>query len=72
MECRGATSQSCSVEHVGIPTLAALRQAVDALEDMDMKRGTVQRSLYREAYALVQMLRPWHWALAPYPLVRAY
>ena len=44
MECRGATSQSCSVEHVGIPTLAALRQAVDALEDMDMKRGTVQRS----------------------------
>ncbi len=36
-----AATQSCFIEHVGIPTLAAVRQAVDALEDLDMK-GTVQ------------------------------
>ena len=36
-----AATQTCFIEHVGIPTLAALRQAVDALEDMNMK-GTVQ------------------------------
>ena len=37
---RSAT-QTCFIEHVGIPTLAAVRQAVAALEDLDMK-GTVQ------------------------------
>ena len=36
-----AATQSVFIEHVGIPTLAALRQAVDALEDMNMK-GKVQ------------------------------
>ena len=36
-----AATQSCFIEHAGIPTLAAVRQAVDALEDLDMK-GTVQ------------------------------
>jgi len=36
-----AATQSVFIEHVGIPTLAAVRQAVDALEDMDMK-GKVQ------------------------------
>jgi glutamate synthase domain-containing protein 2 len=36
-----AATQQCFIEHVGIPTLAALRQAVDALEDLDMK-GKVQ------------------------------
>jgi glutamate synthase domain-containing protein 2 len=36
-----AATQSVFIEHVGIPTLAALREAVDALEDMDMK-GKVQ------------------------------
>ena len=36
-----AATQSVFIEHVGIPTLAALRQAVDALEEMDM-RGKVQ------------------------------
>ncbi len=36
----GAT-QTTFIEHVGIPTLAALRQAVDALDDMNM-RGKVQ------------------------------
>src|SRR5262245_50406398 len=36
-----AATQSCFIEHVGIPTLAAVRQAVDALEDLDMK-GQVQ------------------------------
>lgn len=36
-----AATQTCFIEHVGIPTLAAVRQAVDALEDLDMK-GTVQ------------------------------
>jgi len=36
-----AATQSVFIEHVGIPTLAALRQAVEALEEMDM-RGTVQ------------------------------
>ncbi len=36
-----AATQTCFIEHVGIPTLAALRQAVDALEDLNM-RGTVQ------------------------------
>lgn len=36
-----AATQTCFIEHVGIPTLAAVRQAVDALEDMDMK-GKVQ------------------------------
>ncbi|PUA17758.1 FMN-binding glutamate synthase family protein [Glaciimonas sp. PCH181] len=36
-----AATQTCFIEHVGIPTLAALRQAVDALEDLNMK-GTVQ------------------------------
>lgn len=36
-----AATQSVFIEHVGIPTLAALRQAVDALEDMNM-RGKVQ------------------------------
>ena len=36
-----AATQSVFIEHVGIPTLAALRQAVEALEDLNM-RGTVQ------------------------------
>jgi glutamate synthase domain-containing protein 2 len=36
-----AATQTVFIEHVGIPTLAALRQAVEALEDMDMF-GTVQ------------------------------
>src|SRR4249919_3815693 len=36
-----AATQTVFIEHVGIPTLAAVRQAVDALEDMNMK-GTVQ------------------------------
>ncbi len=36
-----AATQSVFIEHVGIPTLAAVRQAVEALEEMDMK-GTVQ------------------------------
>lgn len=36
-----AATQACFIEHVGIPTLAALRQAIDALDDMNM-RGVVQ------------------------------
>ena len=36
-----AATQTVFIEHVGIPTLAAVRQAVDALEDMDMT-GKVQ------------------------------
>jgi glutamate synthase domain-containing protein 2 len=32
-----AATQSVFIEHVGIPTLAAVRQAVDALEDLNMK-----------------------------------
>ena len=36
-----AATQVAFIEHVGIPTLAAIRQAVDALEDLDM-RGKVQ------------------------------
>jgi methylamine---glutamate N-methyltransferase subunit C len=36
-----AATQTVFIENVGIPTLAALRQAVDALEDLDMT-GTVQ------------------------------
>lgn len=36
-----AATQTAFIEHVGIPTLAAVRQAVDALEDMNM-RGKVQ------------------------------
>ncbi|MFM7425708.1 MAG: FMN-binding glutamate synthase family protein [Elainella sp.] len=36
-----AATQTVFIEHVGIPTLAAVRQAVDALEDMNM-RGQVQ------------------------------
>ena len=36
-----AATQTCFIEHIGIPTLAAVRQAVDALEDLDMK-GKVQ------------------------------
>ena len=36
-----AATQTCFIEHVGIPTLAAVRQAVAALEDLDMK-GQVQ------------------------------
>jgi len=36
-----AATQTCYIEHIGIPTLAAVRQAVDALEDLDMK-GKVQ------------------------------
>ncbi len=36
-----AATQSVFIEHVGIPTLAALRQAVDALEELNMK-GKVQ------------------------------
>jgi glutamate synthase domain-containing protein 2 len=36
-----AATQTVFIEHVGIPTLAAVRQAVDALEEMDMK-GQVQ------------------------------
>jgi glutamate synthase domain-containing protein 2 len=31
-----AATQTCFIEHVGIPTLAAVRQAVAALEDLDM------------------------------------
>jgi glutamate synthase domain-containing protein 2 len=33
-----AASQQVFIEHTGIPTLAAVRQAVDALEDMGMKQ----------------------------------
>ena len=36
-----AATQTCFIEHAGIQTLAAVRQAVAALEDLDMK-GTVQ------------------------------
>lgn len=36
-----AATQEVFIEHVGIPTLAAIRPAVQALEDLDM-RGTVQ------------------------------
>ncbi len=36
-----AATQQVFIEHVGIPTLAAVRQAVDALDDMNMK-GQVQ------------------------------
>jgi glutamate synthase domain-containing protein 2 len=36
-----AATQTVFIEHVGIPTLAALRQAVDALDELDM-RGSVQ------------------------------
>ncbi len=36
-----AATQTVFIENVGIPTLAAVRQAVDALEDLNM-RGTVQ------------------------------
>jgi glutamate synthase domain-containing protein 2 len=36
-----AATQTVFIEHVGIPTLAAVRQAVDALEDMNMV-GKVQ------------------------------
>src|SRR3954451_25420152 len=36
-----AATQLAFIEHVGIPTLAAIRQAVDALDDLDM-RGKVQ------------------------------
>ncbi len=32
-----AATQTVFIEHVGIPTLGALRQAVDALEDLNMK-----------------------------------
>ncbi len=31
-----AATQTCFIEHAGIPTLAAVRQAVAALEDLDM------------------------------------
>ena len=36
-----AATQSVFIEHVGIPTLAAVRQAVEALEDLNL-RGKVQ------------------------------
>lgn len=36
-----AATQTVFIEHIGIPTLAAVRQAVDALEDLNMK-GKVQ------------------------------
>lgn len=36
-----AATQTVFIEHIGIPTLAALRQAVDALDDLNMK-GKVQ------------------------------
>ncbi|MBU6257142.1 MAG: FMN-binding glutamate synthase family protein [Burkholderiales bacterium] len=32
-----AATQTCFIEHIGIPTLAATRQAVEALEDLNMK-----------------------------------
>jgi len=41
MQRRNAATQTVFIENVGIPTLAALRQAVDALDDLNM-RGTVQ------------------------------
>ena len=36
-----AATQTVFIEHVGIPTLAAVRQAVDALEELEL-RGKVQ------------------------------
>lgn len=36
-----AATQTCFIEHIGIPTLAAVKQAVMALEDLDMV-GKVQ------------------------------
>jgi glutamate synthase domain-containing protein 2 len=41
MQAGTAATQAVFIEHVGIPTLAAVRQAVDALQDMNMK-GKVQ------------------------------
>ena len=32
-----AATQTCFIEHIGIPTLAAVRQAVDAIEELNMK-----------------------------------
>jgi len=32
-----AATQTCFIEHIGIPTLAAVKQAVNALEDLNMK-----------------------------------
>jgi len=53
-EWRTAATQTVFIEHVGIPTLAAVRQAVDALEDLDM-RGKVQ-PLSLAVFAQGQML----------------
>ena len=34
-----AATQTVFIEHVGMPTLAAVRQAVEALEDLNMHGG---------------------------------
>ena len=52
-----AATQTVFIEHVGIPTLAAVRQAVDALEDLNMAslRGKPPLELERAGIPL----EPW-------------
>ena len=37
-----AATQDVFIEHVGIPTLGALREAVDALKELNMKKIKVE------------------------------
>jgi hypothetical protein len=45
-----AATQWAFIEHVGIPTLAAVRQAVDALEDLNMKEAGAADRLGRHSH----------------------
>jgi glutamate synthase domain-containing protein 2 len=65
-----AATQTCYIEHIGIPTLAAVRQAVDALEDLNMK-GRCSSSCRAASAAVPTSPRRWRWVPTPSPSVRA-
>ena len=65
-----AATGTCFIEHVGIPTLAAVRQAVDALEDLDMK-GKVQLIVSGGIRTGADVAKHWPWAPTRWPSARA-
>ena len=56
-----AATQDVFIEHVGIPTLAAIRQAVEALQDLGMHRK-VQLIVSGGIRSGADVAKAWRWA----------
>ncbi len=57
-----AATQDVFIEHVGMPTLAAIRPAVQALQDLGMHRKVQLDRLGRHPHRAPTSPRPWRWA----------